>query len=251
MCTFESISYLASSLFYLALSVVFLSAKGAYSKEYVCLKRMFALCAVIAMLVDSAQLAMLVYCYDCGLCDRFLVPVAYICQAYLLTGSILYLMRSPKVSFGSMAALSVPFLLLVIFYVGCFGEFSSVHGFSFSSYLFYTELELPKILSVALKVLMFLEVSICARWLFTEAQRRAIRERVADSGIADSRSLATLVFLFCIYFAFALISLLVPGKQPAILFEWLSLIVFSSVAFVIFHLRTDFAMSGQRVEFSS
>ncbi len=251
MCTIESISYLVSSFLYLALAVVFLSAKGAYSKEYVCLKRLFALCALIAMLVNSVQWTMVAYCDDCGLCDRFLVPVAYICQAYLLTGSILYLMQSPKVSFGSMAALSVPFLLLVIFYVGCFGEFCSVHGFSFSSYFSYAEMDLPKTLSVALNVLMFLEVSVCAHWLFTESQRYALRERMADSGVADTRSLAMLVFLFCVYFALALISLLIPGSQNAILFEWLSLITFSLVGFAIFHLRAGFAVRGHRVEFSS
>ena len=61
MCNFESISYLVSGLLYLALSIVFLSVNGTYSKEYVRLKRMFALCALMAVFVDAMRFGV-IYC---------------------------------------------------------------------------------------------------------------------------------------------------------------------------------------------
>ena len=241
MCNFESISYLVSGLLYLALSIVFLSMNGTYSKEYVRLKRMFALCALMAMFVDAIRLGVVTWGYDCGLCDRFMVPVAYICQAYLLTGSILYLMRSSKASFGSMAALSVPLLLVVILYVGCFGEFCSTNGFSMASYFFYTKMELTKLFSIALYVVMLVELPICLYWLFTELHAFS-RSGIQGTGIADVRSLSMSVFLFCVYFVFAIADLVIPSAEYAILFDWLSLMAFVSVGLAILRLRTDFVV---------
>ncbi len=241
MCNFESISYLVSGLLYLALSIVFLSANGTYNGEYVRLKRMFALCALMAVLVNAIRLGVVLNYYDRGLCDRFMVPVAYICQAYLLTGSILYLMRSSKASFGSMAALSVPLLLVVILYVGCFGEFCSINGFSIASYLSYMNLDLTQALQIALYVLMLVESPICVYWLFTELHAFS-RSGIQGTGIADVRSLSMLVFVYCVYFVFAIADLVIPGAEYAILFDWLSLMAFASVGLVIFRLRTDFVV---------
>ena len=204
-------------------------------------KLLLATCASIDVIQYSGNLLCIWNGFDYLLLDKFVVPVAFYVQIYLVSFAFLAILHSRLNVLKYRILLPVPVLLISVAYVIAFWKFNGWTS-SMANYISFTETMPARLISALLYAIIILEVII----VLVAACVRIIkyREIIGNyfSGQQKISSSKPILLIFAVVTYICLASFDFIASKPAVdmALMWVNTILYMSFSIVVLNLQVTY-----------
>ena len=197
-------------------------------------KLLLATCAFIDVIQYTGNLLCIWNGFDYLLLDKFVVPVAFYVQIYLVSFAVLALLHSRLNLLKYRIILPVPILLISAAYVIAYWKFNGWTS-SMENYISFTETIPARLISALLYAIIFLEVILvlvaaCVRII---KYREIIGNYFSGQQNISSSKPILLIFAVITYIGLASFDFIASTPAIDITLMWVNTILYMSFAIVV------------------
>ena len=215
-------------------------------------KLLLATCASIDVIQYTGNLLCIWNGFDYLLLDKFVVPVAFYVQIYLVSFAFLAILHSRLNVLKYRILLPVPVLLISVVYVIAFWKFNGWTS-SMENYISFTETIPARLISALLYAIIILEVII----MLVAACVRIIkyREIIGNyfSGQQKISSSKPILLIFAVVTYICLASFDFIASKPAVdmALMWVNTILYMSFAILVLNLQVTYIEASPEISIVS